>query len=120
MKFIDNDKGELVMTLNWNDDADDRLNPPDYPQVIEKITHSEICEILNEEDRIWDGMSAGSVVLPYPGARGFYEVRQNAIQYKRVEDAILIAFASKDYQTLGEIIFDQLEAYGLSAIDDRS
>lgn len=120
MKFIDNDKGELVMTLDWNDDADDRLNPPDYPQVIEKITHSEICEILNEEDRIWDGMSAGSVVLPYPSGRGFYEVRQNQNQYKRVEDAILIAFASKDYQSLGEIIFDQLEAYGLSVIDHRS
>ena len=120
MKFIDNDKGELIMTLDWNDDADDRLNPPDYPQVIEKITHSEITETISDPDILWEGMSLDGVAEPYPGGRGFYEQRQNAIQHQRVEDAILIAFASKDYNTLGEIVFDQLEAYALRVIDHRS
>ena len=60
------------------------------------------------------------VADPYPWGMGFYEQRQNAIQHERVEEAILLAIAAKDYQALGEIVFDQSTEYARSQIENRS
>ena len=120
MKFIDNGKGELIMTFEWNDDASDRLNPPEYPLDFEELTHSQICETLTCPIILWEALSVEGVADPYPGGKGFYEQRQNAIQHERIEDAIVLAVAARDFETLGEIVFDQVTEYAIGIIEKRS
>jgi len=120
MKFIDNGKGELIMTFEWNDDASDRLNPPEYPLIVETITHSQICDTLIDHDILWEAFSVNGVADPYPSGGGFYERRQNVLQTERIADAILLAVANTDFETLGEIVFDQVTEYAIGIIEGRS
>ena len=101
-------------------DNPDRVDPPeDSDGVGEPVSHSEICETLSDPMLLWEAISIDGVAEPYPWGRGFYEQRQNAIQHERVEEALLLAIAAKDYNAIGEIVFDQVTEYARSMIEVR-
>ena len=59
-------------------------------------------------------------MLGNPRAKGFYEVRQNIIRQSDVHEALLYSFASKNYESIGQIVSDQLEEYAKRVIEHRS
>ena len=76
-------------------------------------------EILADRITLWEALGPDGIADPYPNGRGFYEQRQNAIHNDRVEEAILLAIASKNYQELGEILYDQAITYAEKEIAQR-
>tara|TARA_R100001377_G_scaffold21468_2_gene11361 strand:+ start:1362 stop:1685 length:324 start_codon:yes stop_codon:yes gene_type:complete len=106
--------------MTYTDDPN-RVDPPEDIEVFEEpITHSTICKQLSDPDFLWEAIGRDGVADPYPWGNGFYQQRQNAIQHERVEEALLLAIAGKDYQALGEIVFDQVTEYARSQIENRS
>ena len=102
-------------------DDPQRVDPPEDVEVFEEpITHLDICEYLSDADNLWEALCIDGVAEPYPGGHGFYEQRQNAIQHERVEEALLMAIAAKDYNAIGAIVFDQVTEYARSMIDISS
>ena len=106
-------------TMTYSDDPQ-RVDPPeDFDGVEKPITHSQIVESLSDPMLLWEAISIDGVAEPYPWGKGFYEQRQNAIQHERVEEALLLAIAAKDYNAIGEIVFDQVTEYARSMIEVR-
>ena len=106
--------------MTYTDDPN-RVDPPEDIEVFEEpITDSTICKQLSDPDFLWEAIGRDGVADPYPWGNGFYQQRQNAIQHERVEEALLLAIAGKDYQALGEIVFDQVTEYARSQIENRS
>tara|TARA_R100001369_G_scaffold14961_1_gene29702 strand:- start:1116 stop:1436 length:321 start_codon:yes stop_codon:yes gene_type:complete len=102
-------------------DDPQRVDPPEDVEVFEEpITHLDICEKLSDPMLLWEAISIDGVSEPYPWGKGFYEQRQNAIQHERVEEALLMAIADKDYNAIGAIVFDQVTEYARSMIDISS
>ena len=108
-------------TTMFYKDNPDRVDPPeDFDGFEQPITHSAICEKLSDPMLLWEAISIDGVAEPYPWGNGFYEQRQNAIQHERVEEALLMAIAAKDYNAIGAIVFDQVTEYARSMIDISS
>ena len=111
-------------TMTYRDDPQ-RVDPPEdinNPYGIEvddKYSHEKLCDTLADPIILWEGMSVDGFTEPYPKATGFFYIRQNAIRQSDVEEALLYAFASKNYESIGEIVFDQLEGYAKRVIDHR-
>ena len=120
MKFII--KG-TTMIYNDNpgrvDPPEDAINPYGI-DVDDQYSHEKICDILADPLVLWEGMSIDGFTEPYPKATGFFYIRQNAIRQSDVEEALLYAFASKNYESIGQIVSDQLEGYAKRVIDYRS
>ena len=119
MKFISN-KGNIIMykdNPNRVDPPEDDLNPYGLE---DEVSHEQICDTLADPLILWEGMSVDGVTEPYPSATEFFYMRQNAMRLADVEEALLYAFASKNYESIGHIVFDQLEGYAKRIIDQRS
>jgi len=98
-----------------------RVDCPEFNEADDPlISHAEILAELSDPVILWEALSEQGVAEPYPWGGTFYEQRQNAIYANRVEDAILIALQSKNYQELGEILFDQATTYAERQITHRS
>jgi len=120
MKFISN-KGNIIMykdNPNRVDPPEDDSNP--YGLEDEGVSHEQICDTLADPLILWEGMSVDGVTEPYPAATTFFYMRQNAMRLADVEEALLYAFASKNFESIGHIVFDQLEGYAKRVIDHRS
>ena len=120
MKFISS-KGNIIMYK----DNPNRVDPPQddpnpYGLEDEGVSHEQICDTLADPLILWEGMSVDGVTEPYPAATTFFCLRQNAMRQADVEEALLYAFASKNYESIGHIVFDQLEGYAKRVIDHRS
>ena len=115
-------KGKLDMSYRDDpgrvDPPEDVSNPYDIDQ--DKVSHEKICDTLADPLVLWEGMSIDGFTEPYPRATSFFYIRQNAIRQSDVEEALLYAFASKNYESIGEVVFDQLEGYAKRIIEHRS
>jgi hypothetical protein len=111
--------------MTYKDDSQ-RVDPPDdinNPYGIDdddQYSHEKLCDTLADEIIFWEGMHSDGVTKPYPRAKGFYEVRQNIIRQSDVHEALLYSFASKNYESIGQIVSDQLEEYAKRVIEHRS
>ena len=115
-------KGKLDMS--YRDDPD-RVDPPEdvsnpYDIDQDEVCFEKICDTLADPLVLWEGMSIDGFTEPYPRATSFFYIRQNAIRQSDVEEALLYAFASKNYESIGQIVSDQLEGYAKRVIDHRS
>ena len=115
-------KGKLDMSYRDDpgrvDPPEDVSNPYDIDQ--DEVSFEKICDTLADPLVLWEGMSIDGFTEPYPRATSFFYIRQNAIRQSDVEEALLYAFASKNYESIGEIVFDQLEGYAKRIIEHRS
>tara|TARA_B100000767_G_scaffold41566_1_gene35228 strand:+ start:985 stop:1398 length:414 start_codon:yes stop_codon:yes gene_type:complete len=115
-------KGKLDMSYRDDpgrvDPPEDVSNPYDIDQ--DEVCFEKICDTLADPLVLWEGMSIDGFTEPYPRATSFFYIRQNAIRQSDVEEALLYAFASKNYESIGEIVFDQLEGYAKRIIEHRS
>ena len=114
-------KGKLDMS--YRDDPD-RVDPPEdvsnpYDIDQDEVSFEKICDTLADEIIFWEGMHSDGVTKPYPRAKGFYEIRQNIIRQSDVHEALLYSFASKNYESIGHIVSDQLEEYAKRILDNR-
>ena len=119
MKFT-NSKGNITMykdNPNRVDPPEDDLNPYGLE---DEVSHEQVCDTLADPLVLWEGMSVDGVTEPYPAATTFFYMRQNAMRQADVEEALLYAFASKNFESIGHIVFDQLEGYAKRVIDHRS
>ena len=110
--------------MTYRDDPQ-RVDPPEdinnpYGIDDDGFSHQTICDTLADPLVLWEGMSVDGVTEPYPRATGFFYIRQNAIRQSDVEEALLYAFASKNYESIGQIVSDQLEGYAKRIIEHRS
>ena len=115
-------KGKLDMS--YRDDPG-RVDPPEdasnpYGIDQDEVSHEKICDTLADPLVLWEGMSIDGFTEPYPRATGFFYIRQNAIRQSDVEEALLYSFASKNYESIGHIVSDQLEEYAKRIIEQRS
>jgi len=98
-----------------------RVDPPEYVDIDDAvISHSQIMQTLADPVILWEALGPDGIADPYPWGGGFYEQRQNAIHNDRVEEAILLAIASKNYQELGEIFYDQAITYAKKEIERKA
>ena len=116
-------KGKLDMSYRDDpgrvDPPEDVSNPYDI-DADDQYSHEKICDTLADPLVLWEGMSIDGFTEPYPRATSFFYIRQNAIRQSDVEEALLYAFASKNYESIGQIVSDQLEGYAKRVIDHRS
>ena len=102
-------------------DNPERVNPPEFIEFDgEIISQGQIMEILADPVILWEALGPDGIADPYPNGRGFYQQRQNAIHNDRVEEAIILAIASKNFQELGEIFFDQAVTYAQKMFERRA
>ena len=110
-------------TMTYRDDPG-RVDPPEdasnpYGIDQDEVSYEKICDTLADEIIFWEGLSTEGVTKPYPRAKGFYEIRQNIIRQSDVHEALLYSFASKNYESIGHIVSDQLEEYAKRIMDNR-
>ena len=102
-------------------DNPERVNPPELVEFDgDIISQGQIMEILANPVILWEALGPDGIADPYPNGRGFYQQRQNAIHNDRVEEAIILAIASKNFQELGEIFFDQAVTYAQKMFERRA
>jgi hypothetical protein len=102
-------------------DNPERVNPPEFIEFDGHIiSQGQIMEILADPVILWEALGPDGIADPYPNGRGFYQQRQNAIHNDRVEEAIILAIASKNFQELGEIFFDQAVTYAQKMFERRA
>ena len=107
--------------MTYRDDPQ-RVDPPEdinnpYGIDDDVFSHEKLCDTLADPLVLWEGMSIDGFTEPYPRATGFFYIRQNAIRQSDVEEALMYAFASKNYESIGQIVADQLEGYAKRVID---
>ena len=109
--------------FKWLDNPN-RVNPPDDDYVFEQEMQPSIDEIVNTlKDPIilWEAMSVDGFTGPFTGpVVGIFEHKQNATAQENLESALVQAVAEKDFNALGELVFDQLTTYAERIIRHRS
>jgi hypothetical protein len=104
-------------------DNPNRVDPPEdvfNPYGIEtedKYSHEKLCDELSDSLILWEGMSYDGFTEPHPQATGFFMIRQNAIAREEMEESLKYAFASKDFESIGHIVYNQLQGYAKRVID---